>query len=396
MHPAMRILIASGFFESALPSYREYSYSKELSAIGHDVTLLCGNQSQAWRFSRVRLPATFPHQFDNEFCRNTSVRLMRRRVFFRFSDFVLYIPSISAIRQADVVHVIEFRQGVTLIVALIARVFGKPVVYDHEQRGDRRSRWYSRVDSAFRRTLIYMGSWCVDCVRHTVIANRDHFKSCTRREVETMFAPLGTDPEKFYYDKAERRITRAELGLDDGVPAAVMSGKLHGLKRITDVVKACRAAKVRLILIGSMTRDVEEEIAAIGPGEEIILGSGDSHRLRAIYCAADIAIFTTFTLSYWEAYSTGIQLVVPESAFSKIVFSGDVNVARFGKEAMFRVPDEEYLPEVSIVEPLVSAIAALPGQVRSSSSRFAASTQTAELSRLYSRLVAARSPGHAE
>jgi glycosyltransferase involved in cell wall biosynthesis len=386
----MRILIASGFFESELPSYREYSYSKELAALGHDVTVMCGDQSHIWRFGRGGLQPTNPMSADLEFGRGTGVSLLRRKVFFRVSDFLLYIPSLVAIRDADVVHVIEFRQGVTLLVAILARAFDKPVVYDHEQRGDRISRWYSRVDSLFRRMLVFAGSWCVDCVRHTVLANRDHFRSCTPRKVEMIFAPLGADPERFYYDPEERIRVREELRISPQTRTAVMSGKLHALKRVVDVVRACRCAGVRLILIGSLTKDVRAEIDELGRGDEIFLPAGESARLRAVYCAADFAIFTTFTLSYWEAYGTGIQLVVPDTAFSTLVFNGDANVVRFGSPNMFRVADEEYLPGADLVGPLIDSIAKAPLQRRLSRSRFRPSTQARELVELYSRLTIAR------
>ncbi|MEC5387833.1 hypothetical protein VVD49_19025 [Uliginosibacterium sp. H3] len=391
----MRILIASGFFESELPSYREYSYSSELAALGHTVTLMCGDQSQTWRFSRGATTPSNPSLGDNEFRAATGVTLLRRKVFFRVSDLVLYLPVISAIRSADVVHVIEFRQGVTVLIALLARLFGKPVVYDHEQRGDRTARWYSRVDSLLRRALIFTGSWCVDCVRHTVLANRDHFLSCTPRQVPTMFAPLGTDPRRFHFSADERDATRKTLGIAPDSRVAVMSGKLHVMKRVTDVVKACRAAGVRLILIGTIAPEVQAAIDELGPGDEIILPPASSAGLRAVYCAADLAIFTTFTLSYWEAYATGIQLVVPGTAFGKMVFAGDANVALFGSDDMFRVADEEYLKGVDITQMLATAIPTLPMQVRSSRSRYTAETQVQQLAKLYARVTTPGESVHA-
>jgi len=63
----MHVLVASGFFESELPSYREYSYCQQLAAAGHEVTLMCGDQSQIWSRSRVKLKATNPTARDAEF-----------------------------------------------------------------------------------------------------------------------------------------------------------------------------------------------------------------------------------------------------------------------------------------------------------------------------------------
>ena len=392
----MRILVATGFFESELPSYREYSYCQQLAAAGHDVTLMCGDQSQIWKHSRVKLKVSEPTARDAEFVRETGVRLFRRHVFFRYSDFVLYLPLIREIRRAEVVHIIEFRQGITVLLAALAKLFGKPVVYDHEQRGDRLATWYSRADSLWRRLLVRTGSLFVDAMRHTVLANREHFLANsvkrTREKVETMFAPLGVDPQRFYFDPAARAALRERHGIAPDAPLAVMSGKLHSYKRVPEVVMACRQAGFRLMLVGSVAQDVRAALAALPAGDEIMLDQVSATELRAVYSAADVAIFTTFTLSYWEAHATGVRLLIPDSPFSRLVFEDDVEVRRYGEAAMFRVPDEEYQPQVRITEPLVAGLAALrmrmtdPTLRRASQLRFSAQAQAAKLIELYDRV----------
>jgi len=389
----MHVLVASGFFESELPSYREYSYCQQLAAAGHEVTLMCGDQSQIWSRSRVKLKATNPTARDAEFVSETGVRLFRRHVFFRYSDFVLYWPLFREIRRADVVHVIEFRQGTTVLVAALAKLFGKPVVYDHEQRGDRLATWYSKADSVWRRLLIRIGTRFVDAARHTVLANREHLLSCTARPIETVFAPLGVDPSRFYFEPAERAAFRERHGIAESAPLAVMSGKLHGYKRVPEVVLACRQAGFRLMLVGTIAQDVGEALSGLAPGDEIVLAQVGAAELRAVYSAADVVIFTTFTLSYWEAHATGVKLLVPDSPFSQLVFEGDPDVHRYGSAGMFRVPDEEYQPHVRI-DALVSAglrdIRARMGgdgvPRRVSQLRFSAKAQVAALIELYDRL----------
>jgi glycosyltransferase involved in cell wall biosynthesis len=358
-HVPIKVLLASGFFESQLVSFREYAYSAELRAQGHEVTLMCGDQSYIWSRSRVGLPVTQPLQHDADFVARTGTRLLRRHVLFRVSDFVLYLPDLAAIRDADVVHVIEFRQGVTLAVALLAWAYGKPIVYDHEQRGDRSARWYSRLDSVFRRTLIGVGARVVDCVRHTVLANREHFASCTARNVRSMFAPLGADLTRFHHDETERRRVRIELQLPSDARVAVMSGKLHAEKRVVDVVKACAAAGVHVILVGTLAPDVERELLRTGVTFRAT-GEVSSDRLRALYNAADIAIFTTFSVSYWEAYATGIQLLVPATRFTELIFENKPGVTRFGSPSMFAVEDEQYRPGLEISEVLTEALLRVP------------------------------------
>ena len=388
----LRILLVSGFFESQLISFREYAYCKELAELGHEVTLMCGDQSYIWSKSRVRLPATEPGKDDDAFVASTGVRLLRRHVFFRMSDLVLYRPSLSALREADIVHVIEFRQGITAVVALLARAMGKPIVYDHEQRGDRTAKWYSRVDSRLRRLLILAGSFTVDCVRHTVIANRDHFRSCTPREVEMVLAPLGADPRRFYFNPTEREAVRRELGLHPEEPVAIMTGKLHRAKHVADVVRACRSAGVRVVLVGGVPPDVREDLERLGPGREILLPQVPAERLRALFNAADTAIFTTFTVSYWEAHATGLRMVLPATEFTRIAFDGDPDVVAFGTPDMFAVVDEQYRPGVDLA-PLITQALGIParGLPRTSRSAFSSAEGIRRLSDLYREILRRRS-----
>ncbi|MCA1414669.1 hypothetical protein I6F30_26545 [Bradyrhizobium sp. NBAIM20] len=383
----IRVLVCSGFFESSLPSYREYSYSKELALLGLNVTLMCGDKSHIWSRSRVKLPVTNPTINDQLFTAETGVRLYRRKVFFRYSDFVLYVPIIRAIREADIVHVIEFRQGITAIVALLAKSLGKPVIYDHEQRGDRTSKWYSRVDSLFRRLFIFIGSLAVSQVRHTVLANRNHFRSCTFRRVPEMLAPLGADPKLFYFCSEERTKRRKDLGIADFERVAVITGKLHGLKKIADIVRACRARGLRLMLVGDMTDDVRDSLGQLPPGNEIVLPSVPTEQLRAVFNTADVAIYTTFTLSYWEALSTGISLVVPRTEFTELMFTDASNVSLFGNPEMFEIPDEQYRKDIDITSFISDALGNINIGRRTQTLKFSAASQAKKLAETYRSIL---------
>lgn len=386
----MKILVASGFFESELPSYREYAYCKGLSARGHQVTLMCGDQSHIWKWRSFGLPVTNPAAKDEEYVRETGVQVLRRHVWFRYSDFVIYRPVLKAIKDADVVHLIEFRTGTTPLIAAIAKLMGKPVVYDHEQRGDRRRHWTSRVDSVWRRQLIRFGSMFVDHVRHTVIQNLRHFRSCSRSSAPTQLAPLGADPKLFAYDPQRRAALRVQHGIGANEKVFVMSGKLHPLKLVDQVILAARKAGVRLLLVGTLTDEMKPAIAQLPPGNEIFVPPVDAANLAGYYSCADAAIFTTFTLSYWEAYTTGLSLVVPRTDFSELVFKDDRHVELFGSEAMFLVPDEAYEPGVCIVDVLAEAMSRVQlHPCRMSTDKFSSEFQIGQLEETYRSLVRA-------
>jgi glycosyltransferase involved in cell wall biosynthesis len=386
----MNILLCSGFFESELPSYREYAYTKELAKLGHKVTLLCGDQSHIWKRRTFGFTVTNPSAKDDEFMKATSVKVVRRHIFFRYSDFVLYLPSIQAIKDADVIHIIEFRTGTTVLIAMLAKLFGKPVVYDHEQRGDRFRHWTSRVDSVWRRQLIWFGAHFVDHVRHTVIQNLLHFKRCSNSKATTQLAPLGTDPHLFYFRSDARSAIRQKLGIAGHERVAIVSGKLHPAKLIDQVILACRQASVRLILVGVVSDDMKPKLDALPPGNEIYISYVDAQGLAQYYSAADMAIFTTFTLSYWEAYTTGLSLIVARTAFSELAFKDDPCVQLFGSEELFKVPDELYKPNTDIVLLVAQALSAsIIRNPRDTQFKFAAQQQIKLLEQSYRKLLPA-------
>lgn len=386
----MKILIVSGFFESELPSYREHAYARGLAQLGHEVTLMCGDQSQIWHRRANGMRVTNPAAKDEEFMASTGVKVLRRRVRLRYSDFVAYLPALSAIRAADVVHIIEFRTGTTALIAALAKLFGKPVVYDHEQRGDRDRHWTSRVDSVLRRQMIRFGAMFVDHVRHTVIQNLRHFRRCSASKAPTQLAPLGADPAMFGYSADARSRLRAKHGIGESERVAIISGKLHPLKLVDQVVLAARKAGVRLMLVGMISDDMRAILDKLPPGDEIHVPYIDSAGLAEYYACADVAVFTTFTLSYWEAYTTGIQLVVPRTAFSELAFAADPSVRLFGGEELFVTPDEQYVAGAQIVDLLADALRALSSPTdRRTNAKFASSEQIKKLEKVYVGLVQA-------
>jgi glycosyltransferase involved in cell wall biosynthesis len=225
-----------------------------------------------------------------------------------------------------------------------------------------------------------------------VLANREHFKSCSLREVESMFAPLGVDPERFYFDDKARVEQRLALGIDGTRPVVIMSGKLHAYKRVIDAVRACRAVGVRLVLVGTMADDVRRELGTLPAGDEIVLPQANAEQLRALYCTADIVLFTTFTLSYWEAHATGAKLLVPDTEFSRMVFEDEPGVMRFGAPGMFKVEDEEYAEGVDVASHLEAGLRSLlaasdHGEPRGSRVRFSSKQQALSLAQVYGRLL---------
>lgn len=389
----LNLLLVSAFFESEMPSLREAQYARALAEGGANVTLFVSTGSNVWKYNRAGLKPISPAKKDDQLSSEFGFKVVRRRPILRLSDFFVIWPPIRLIWSSDVVHVIEFRQGFTVLVAILAKIFGKPVVYDHEQRGDRHYTLLHTVDSAVRRVLIFIGSFFVDCVRHTVIANGQHFRTSTPRRPPMFMRPLGADEGRFSFNDDQRRALRAELNVGENETLVAFTGKLTEDKRIVDVAKAAVAAETILVLAGRLDSRLWDQIVALGLSEKIRRMEWLSpDQLAGLYSAADVVVFTTFSLSYWEAALTGAKMVVPKSRFFEAVLSDEDNFVGFGSADMFLVEDEQYKANVNFVAPLTEAIleAAAKGNARKSSKIFSWSRRRAELVEFYANLRAER------
>lgn len=380
-----RILIVSGFTETSINSFREIQYPRALAQRGWRVSIFTSDQSYIWRFNRARLPQTNPCVADDAL-RALGVQIHRRRPLIRISDFLVLLPSLRLLREADLVHIVEFRQGFSVAVALFAKLLGKPVVYDHEQRGDRNYSWLHRADSAVRRLCIGVGSLFVDVVRHTVHANRDHFHKCAWRNVRTVFSPLAADERVFGYDPDARSELRSSWKLDAKARVAVFSGKLDAAKRSDQAIKALVDLGWYVVAVGRVPDAVRASLEQI-PNVRLI-SHVSPKELNRIYSAADLAVFTTFSISYWEALATGLKILVPRTTFSESSLSPD-HAILFGRESMFVVPEEQYQANADIYR-LVRVAAegfTLTNEARTTRPEFTWPAKGAELDSLYRELL---------
>lgn len=351
----MKIVIVCAFFESAMRSFRENQFAERLSKRGHQVKVITSDQSYIWRLNRARVRPTIPTSEDSYYQGLTNLQLIRRKPLIRVGDFVLLPLNRQDFRDADIVHVLDFRQGVTAVAARIAQSLGKPVVYDHEQRGDRVGSFLHRFDNLFRRGLIKFGGKAPNLVRHTVMANRSFFQQVVPSYVgEFALTPLGVNDKVFFKDECLRGKTRKELGLAEDGFMFLFSGKIDFDKRPTDVAKAMQRAGHTLFLAGKVSDGVKQ--ALVGFSNVIFLGEKTQTELNALYNACDCAVFTTFSLSYWEALAAGANLIVPSTKFSKNILEGIEGVVLFGRSDMFEVEEERYISDFPVEDVFYEAI----------------------------------------
>ena len=351
----MNIVIVCGFFDSTQESYRENQFAIRLAQKGHQVRVITSDAPMLWRYNRAGIAPNDPKLNDSKYRNTPHLTLERRRPYIRAGDFVLFSIGPSDFAEADVVHVLDCRQGITAFAARMAERVGKPVVIDHEQRGDRDATIAHRLDSAFRRRLIRIGARHSRLVRHTVIQNLDYFRATARLHVEPEYAlaPLGVNDELFFADPGLRAATRHNLGLADGEYAWLMTGKIDLDKRPDEVALAISKLGGRLFVAGRLSSGTQKLLGELP--HVTILGQLNQRGLNEIYNALDCAIFTTFTLSYWEALATGIHIMVPRTRFSNAILQDIPNATLFGSPSMFSIEEERYDDTISIVDFIADA-----------------------------------------
>ena len=385
------ILICSGFTETELYSFRENVYPNLITKNKNwNVIIYTSNQSWIWKYNRAKKKQTIPYRFDDVIQQNKQVKIIRKKPIIRLSDFLIMPIPFKLIRNSDLVHIIEFRQGLGVFIALFAKLMGKPVIYDHEQRGDRHYTILHSLDSLMRRFFIRMGSLFVDHVRHTVIENKKHFlKNSCRKKISMSLAPLGADPNKFFYYQKIRDEKRKIWGISETDILVVISGKIDKAKRTMEAISALLDNGIKVKVVGSYSIDIEYEMNSLMKRGVSFLPQASADELNQIYNAADAVLFTTFSVSYWEALATGAKIIIPKTEFSDLYISENLKIT-FGNEEMFSVVEEQYKESADVYNAVKSAtknISELRSLERKAETKYTWENTRKQLIEDYSRFI---------
>lgn len=385
------ILICSGFTETELYSFRENVYPNLITKNKNwNVIIYTSNQSWIWKYNRAKKKQTIPYRFDDVIQQNKQVKIIRKKPIIRLSDFLIMPIPFKLIRNSDLVHIIEFRQGLGVFIALFAKLMGKPVIYDHEQRGDRHYTILHSLDSLMRRFFIRMGSLFVDHVRHTVIENKKHFlKNSFRKKISMSLAPLGADPNKFFYYQKIRDEKRKIWGISETDILVVISGKIDKAKRTMEAISALLDNGIKVKVVGSYSIDIEYEMNSLMKRGVSFLPQASADELNQIYNAADAVLFTTFSVSYWEALATGAKIIIPKTEFSDLYISENLKIT-FGNEEMFSVVEEQYKESADVYNAVKSAtknISELRSLERKAETKYTWENTRKQLIEDYSRFI---------
>lgn len=176
-------------------------------------------------------------------------------------------------------------------------------------------------DLIYRRAVKYADSVCLYTPDTKRIVSSALSPSLRRSlERKQFVTSLGFDPDEFYFSADERKRGRDELGAAENDCVLVTCTRVtakKNLERVIDCVsKLCADAyDVRYVIAGFLGDGYESRLKsyiARQPRPEIFhcYPFLDHHRMRQIYCSADVGIWLKHAISIYESMGTGLPLLL--------------------------------------------------------------------------------------
>ncbi|KOA20578.1 putative glycosyl transferase [Clostridium homopropionicum DSM 5847] len=349
----MKILFIIGFYMSN-HSYRENYYAKLLEEYGHQVKVITSdiyypfsNLTKQRRLNLVREEVSdkFVERREHKF-------LLKDMVYFSFKDvFDTFRP--------DIVHLMEGRQLISYFASEEAKKKNIPVIYEHEQRTDFGSFLGVIRNKIINRHLIKntaRNSTGIRTVSRESLEYLSNIISTDNKIVEV--ATLGYNDKIFKMNNSCRNKVRNELSVKADEFLIITSGKFLGNKKLNLLVKSFLSAKannskMRMIIVG----EINEDISIYLDNSDIIIIPQlvNENRLNELFNAADLAIWTRYTISYFQSLGTGCPILVPNFKYTqqlrdKIYDSQGVNLfeIQFNQdEYLFKMDERDIVKNIS-------------------------------------------------
>lgn len=300
----MKIMYVPAFY---MPDheYRENYYPKYLKTQGHVVKVVTSDLYYHFnkeingkkRKDKIR---NLKH-LDEDY-------IIRKKAFIYFKDKVLFNVS-KEIKSfhPDIIHIFEATQYEPLITAFLAHKMGINVVYEHEQREFGKS-LLAKIDRLITPLFlkkIVQYSTGIRVLNEEALDFLKRYSNLNGKKIS--ISTLGYNPKIFFFDERLREETRRKLALKDEDILAIVSGKNLKSKRVDLIIKALsKYPNVKLIIIGSEEfTQVYKALSLLSPIE-----------LNAYYNAADLCIWTRYTVSYFQALGTGCQILIPKTPYT--------------------------------------------------------------------------------
>jgi len=284
--------------------YREKYYSNGMKKKGHEVKLVTSNVyykfSDIKGLQRKRIMDKIKLLDEDFVIRKKALFYFEDKVFFRIDDIIKKF-------DPDIIHTFEATQYQPLIVAKLAEKYKIPLIYEHEQRTFGKS-FLAKIDSYITPIILREVVKIARGIRALTPEALDFIKKyigIIGKEIS--ISTLGYNPEIFFYDLKIRNKKRSELGIKEREILVVISGKNLKEKRTDLIIRALSSLQnVKVITIGPKKfRGAYKSFPLLDPKE-----------LNKMYNAADLCVWTRYTVSYFQALGTGCDILVPKTKYT--------------------------------------------------------------------------------
>ncbi|MBC2397116.1 glycosyltransferase family 4 protein [Clostridium tetanomorphum] len=310
----MKILFIIGFYMSN-HSYRENNYVKLLKECGHKVKVVTSNIYYPFNnMSKTERLNLIKNTSDDECIeRRKCIFILKDMVYFQFKDVIDDF-------KPDIIHLMEGRQLIGYFAAKEALRRKIPLLYEHEQRTDFGSFLGIIRNKTINRYLIKCIARKSHGIRTISIESLDYLRSINEVDKKVIeVSTLGFDNRVFKFSYDIRNGIRYSLDVKEDEFLIVTTGKFLGNKRLDLIVKSFQKAKknnikLKMIIVGEIKKEILENIYC---SDIIVIPKlVDEEKLNEIYNASDLAIWTRYTISYFQSLGAGCPILVPKCKYT--------------------------------------------------------------------------------
>ena len=334
-----KILIIIGYHENDY-FFRNNYYAENL-AKHNEVSILTSDRGYFFKTHSKTQP-----KFKTGKETYKGVQIIRQKSYFNFFAQT-YFSTKKIIDQInpDIVLVYEFQQFVTFWATRYCLKKKIPVIYEHEQR-DIGSSLLGKIRSyIFTIPAIKSVLHKVQHIRTVTSGSMDFLKENLKSN--TSFPPhsvvtLGYNKKKYFYKSSLRNAFRKKYHLKNDDIVIGVTGKFFRAKQIETVIEAFQKSihkvknkKIKLFLIGKADPEYANRLEKLMEEDSLSF----SHiryipellsleELNTAFNAFDYGLWTSATISYFEALGSGLKIIIPYGSASdhlksqKIIFYG--------------------------------------------------------------------------
>jgi len=321
----MKIAYCIGFYDRNF-NYREKLYAEYFSQIeGIEVYILTSN---------LPYPSTnkTKKKFDTGTTKEGNITVIRRHQVFKFHDIIFFKFKNTILQiNPDVVHVFDPRQYITYKIAKFAFRKNITAILEHEQRTEG-GRLLGRI-----RSKLLTNKWIKKTIRYCSVIDvatpgaKNYLVDLdSKSENKINILPLCYDERFFYYDRCLYQSFREKYKVQKGKIIIGISGKFTKNKKLELIIEAFNETNRNdflLFIVGETENGYLKKLRKLINNNKRILFINrllNTAELNEFFNGIDYGIWTSPTISFFEAIGTGLYIIIPYGSATKHLISKNI------------------------------------------------------------------------